>query len=89
MVDLDAKVPEMAKKALLTTKDVRMWLQHLQDVTDRRIEGAEKANATRNQIILIVGTLFIQKLLFLPVMLIALREAFFCDFLTVLFDVSS
>ena len=37
---------ELAKKTLLTTEEVKIWLQHLQHVKERR-KGAKKAKATK------------------------------------------
>lgn len=45
--DPDKIVPELAKKTLLPTEEVRMWFEHLQLVKDRRKEGARKAKATK------------------------------------------
>ena len=38
---------DLAKKTLLTTEDVRMWLKHLDGVQKNRAEGAKKASAKK------------------------------------------
>ena len=43
----DKFVEEAAKKALLSTDDARIWLEHLQVVLNNRKRGAKKAAATR------------------------------------------
>ena len=36
-------IAELAKKTLLSTDDVQMWLEHLDEVRKNRVEGAKKA----------------------------------------------
>lgn len=41
------EVTALARKVLLSEDDVGMWIKHLQDVKERRKEGAKKPAATR------------------------------------------
>ena len=43
----DAEITNLARELLLPVMEVRMWLQHLADVDERRKAGAAKAAATR------------------------------------------
>lgn len=43
------KVTELAKKTLLSTDDVQMWLEHLDEVRKNRVEGAKKAAAAKTR----------------------------------------
>lgn len=45
----DADVSMLAKKCLLSTDDVKLWLQHLTQVSINRKRGAEKAQVTREK----------------------------------------
>lgn len=43
----EADVLMLAKKCLLSTADIKLWLQHLMQVLQNRKRGAEKAKVTR------------------------------------------
>lgn len=43
------KVTELAKKTLLSTDDIQMWLEHLDEVRKNRVEGAKKAAAAKTR----------------------------------------
>ena len=45
----EEKVTELAKKTLLSTDDVQMWLEHLDEVRKNRVEGAKKAAAAKTR----------------------------------------
>ena len=42
-----SEIKQLAKDVLLTEENVRMWLEHLEGVSERRKEGAKKAAQTR------------------------------------------
>ena len=42
-----SEIKQLAKDVLLTEENVRMWLEHLEGVSERRNEGAKKAAQTR------------------------------------------
>lgn len=42
-------VAEVAKKTLLSTDDVQMWLEHLDEVCKNRVEGAKKGSSSQNR----------------------------------------
>ena len=43
------EVTVLAKEVLLTEEEVKMWIEHLRDVSKRRKEGVNKAVATRSK----------------------------------------
>ena len=43
----EREVDQLAKKTLLKTEEIQMWLDHLYDVKKRRQAGARKAATTR------------------------------------------
>jgi hypothetical protein len=45
----EADVDMLAKKCLLSSDDVKLWLEHLTQVSINRKRGAEKAKATRKK----------------------------------------
>ena len=45
----DTDISMLAKKCLLSTKDVKLWLQHLTQISVNRKRGAGKAKATREK----------------------------------------
>lgn len=55
---LESDIDNLARKCLLLPDEVKLWLQHLQQVAENRRKGAEKAKVSRRRMHLFPFTRF-------------------------------